>query len=130
MTSGPTPTYGSTNPTPAQVSASGVRRMASVFPLNREGERVYRELHANAWPGIVKRLRKSNMRNYSIYIAELDGQKYVFSYFEYIGKDYEADRQAIIDDPETQRWWQALAPADPPPPAPVCTDPEMVFLME
>ena len=104
--------YGGTNPTPEQVEASGVRRILTTFALNAERERLYRELHADAWPGIVDRLKKSNMRNYSIFITELAGRKYVVSYFEYTGTDWEADQQAIADDAETQRWWQALAPCE------------------
>jgi L-rhamnose mutarotase len=102
--------YGDTNPTPEQVEESGVKRMLTVFALNPERERLYRELHANAWPAIIDRLKKSNMRNYSIFINELAGQKYVASYFEYTGSDWEADQQAIAEHPETQRWWQALSP--------------------
>ena len=130
MTSESKKFYGSTNPTPEEVRASGVRRMASVWPLNLEGEEVYRELHANTWPSIVERLRKSNFRNYSIYIAEIDGKKFVFTYLEYVGTDWEADGEAIAADPETARWSKALRPARHPDPAPKCTEPEMVFFME
>ncbi|MHC4563214.1 MAG: L-rhamnose mutarotase [Planctomycetota bacterium] len=120
--------YGATNPTPEQVAASGVRRMGSVFALDPAGEQLYRDLHANAWPSIVERLRLSNIRNFSIFITELAGQKYVVSYYEYVGSDFEADQQVMADDPETQRWWQALSPCDMP--GVECGEMDPVFLME
>ena len=128
MTSNARPVYGPTNPTPEQVAGSGVRRMGSVFALNPENEQLYRDLHANAWPEIVDQLRKSNIRNFSIFITELAGQKYVVSYYEYVGADFEADQQAINDDPVTQRWWQALAPCGMD--EIECGQMEPVFLME
>ena len=114
MTSNAKQVYGTTNPTPEQVAASGVRRMGSVFALDPANEQLYRDLHANAWPEIVDQLRKSNIRNFSIFITELAGQKYVVSYYEYIGTDFEADQRAMSDDPATARWHEALAPCDAP----------------
>lgn len=83
-----------------------MRHFGSVIGLKAEMEHRYRELHTNAWESVLRRLAESNIRNYSIYITELDGKKYLFSYFEYTGADFEADMQAIADDPETQRWWK------------------------
>ena len=99
-----------------------------MFALNSEEEQLYRELHANAWPAIVDRLRKSNLRNYSIFITELAGQKYVVSYCEYVGTDLEADQRAITEDPETHRWWKALSPCGMD--EVQCGDADPVFLME
>ncbi len=104
------PVYGPTNPEPDTHAESGVRRFGSVIGLNPDKEKYYRELHANAWPSVLERIRKSNLRNYSIYVTEIEGKKYLFSYFEYVGQDFEADMQAIGDDPETQRWWQETDP--------------------
>ena len=78
--------------------------------LKPDCEQDYRELHANAWPAVLARLKSSNVQNYSIYVTELDGKQYLFSYFEYTGSDYEADMQKLAEDPETQRWWQQTDP--------------------
>ena len=128
MTSNAKQVYGTTNPTPEQVAASGVRRMGSVFALNEENEQLYRDLHANAWPEIVEQLRKSNIRNFSIFITELAGQKYVVSYYEYVGADYEADQKAMTEDPATARWHEALSPCDAP--GVPCGPMDPVFWME
>lgn len=129
----PQPVYGSTNPSPIEEVTAPVRRFGSVIGLNPEKERQYRELHAHAWPDVLKRLRQSHLRNYSIYVTELDGKRYLFSYFEYVGRDLEADMRAIGEDPVTRTWWQATDPCQRPlpdrKPGANWSDMEMVFLM-
>ena len=102
--------------------------------LNPEKEQLYRDLHANAWPAILDRLRQSNIRNYSIHVAEIEGKKYLYSYFEYTGQDHASDMQAIAENPETQRWWKETDPCQFPLPARKSgerwSEMEMVFLME
>lgn len=102
--------YGPTNPSPETQAESDVRRFGSVIGLNPETEKYYRELHADVWPGILDRIRESNIRNYSIYTTEIEGRKYLFSYFEYVGDDFDSDMQAMADDPEMQRWWRETDP--------------------
>jgi L-rhamnose mutarotase len=87
-----------------------VRRFGSVIGLKPEMKDKYVKLHAKTWPSVLDRIRKSNIRNYSIYLAELEGKLYLFSYYEYVGDDYKADMQKIADDPETQRWWKETDP--------------------
>ena len=129
-----TAVYGPPNPSPAETDDSPVKRFGSVIRLNPEKEQYYRELHANVWPGVLERLRKSNIRNYSIYVTEIEGKKYLFSYFEYTGNDYDFDMQAIADDPETRRWWKETDPCQiqlpTRKPGANWSEMEMVFLME
>ena len=47
----------------------------------------YKAHHASAWPEVLETMRRSNIRNYSIYLK--DG--YLFGYYEYYGHDYPAD---------------------------------------
>ena len=128
------PVYGPTNPSPEEFARTRVKRFASVIGLVPEKEQYYRELHANVWPGVLQRLRDSNVRNYSIYVTELEGKKYLFSYFEYIGNDFEADMEKIKQDPTTQRWWKETDPCQfelpNRKPGEHWTSMEMVFLME
>jgi len=102
--------------------------------LNPEKEQYYRKLHADVWPGVQDRLQKSNIQNYSIYITELDGKPYLFSYFEYTGTNFEADMQAMADDPETRRWWKETDPCQRQlpnrKPGANWSEMEMVFLMK
>ena len=83
-----------------------MKRVAQVIGLPAENAAEYERLHAEVWPTVLDRLARSNIRNYSIYRhGEL-----LFSYFEYVGDDYEADLAAIAADPETQRWWTFTDP--------------------
>ena len=76
---------------------------------------VYRRLHAEVWPGVLETIRRSQIGNYSIYLAQLpDGDHYLFSTFEYSGKDFEADMKLIGEDSETIRWWKETDPCQIP----------------
>ena len=71
----------------------------------------YAELHANAWPGVLAMISRCNICNYSISATKLpDGHDYLFSYFEYVGEDFDADMQVMAADEETQRWWAVCKP--------------------
>jgi L-rhamnose mutarotase len=71
----------------------------------------YKELHAAAWPEVLAIIKRSNIRNYSIYLRKLaDGRDYLFSYFEYTGNDFAADSARIAAEPATQRWWAECVP--------------------
>lgn len=87
-----------------------MKRYGSVIKVRPEKLEEYKRLHANAWSGVLKMITVCNIRNYSIYYK--DG--FLFSYYEYIGDDYEADMQKMADDPETQRWWAVCKPCQEP----------------
>lgn len=87
-----------------------MKRYGQVLKVRAEKEDYYKELHANPWPGILKTIRECNIRNYSIYLR--DG--YLYSYYEYMGEDYEADMAKMAADPETQRWWAECMPCQQP----------------
>ncbi len=99
--------WGSTNP---EIMSDKVQRFGSVIGLKPDMEQRYRELHAEVWPNVIRRIKQSNIRNYSIYITEIEDKKYLFSYFEYIGNDYDNDMRAIANDPVTQAWWKETDP--------------------
>jgi len=100
------PSYGSTNPTPEQLAQAKVKRFASVIELAPEKEDEYRRLHADVWPEVVAAVKRANIRNYSIYIVELNGKRYLFSYLEYTGANAEQDFAKIAEDPTVKdKWW-------------------------
>src|SRR4030042_808795 len=71
----------------------------------------YKRLHAAVWPGVLKMIEDCKIRNYSIYLHQLDdGRHYLFSYFEYPGDDSKADRAKRAADPTTQKWWAVCEP--------------------
>jgi L-rhamnose mutarotase len=128
------PFYGTTNPTHAEFQAMEVKRFGSVVGLDPAKERRYRELHANVWPGVLDQIRRSNIRNFSIYVTELEGRRYLFSHFEYVGDDFEGDMKKMAEDPTTQQWWNETAPCQirlpNRKPGAQWSEMEMVFLME
>jgi L-rhamnose mutarotase len=98
------------SPEAPKAKSGEVRRFGSVIGLRPEKKEYYLKLHANAWPGVLAQIRRSNIRNYSIYLADLEGKLYLFSYFEYVGDDFEADIKKIAADPVTQPWWKETEP--------------------
>jgi len=104
--SAPTPVYGLTNPTPSEQDQQPIARYGSVIELIPAKEQEYRKLHAEVWPEVQEAIKKANIQNYSIYVAQLGEKKYLFSYFEYTGSDAKKDFAKIADDPTTRdRWW-------------------------
>jgi L-rhamnose mutarotase len=90
------------------------QRYHAVTGLRPEKADYYFKLHAAVWPGVLKTIEDANIRNFSIAVKEINGQLYLFSYYEYVGKDYEADMKRIAADPETQRWWKETEPCQLP----------------
>ena len=75
----------------------------------------YTNLHANVWPDVLKMISACNIQNYSIYLHQMpDGRYLLFSYFEYVGSDFEADMAKMADDPTTQKWWELCNPCQQP----------------
>jgi len=90
-------------------------RYGSVIGLRPEKLAEYKKLHAAVWPDIAQAIRAANIRNYSIYLRQLDdGNYYLFSYFEYVGQDFQADMAKLGADPETKRWWTFTDPCQKP----------------
>ncbi|MEK4236269.1 L-rhamnose mutarotase [Paenibacillus sp. FSL H7-0714] len=85
-------------------------RYGSVIHVKDEKLEEYKSLHASVWPEVLDRLRKCNIKNYSIFYR--DG--YLFSYFEYTGDDYTADLAIMAEDPRTQEWWSLTDPCQYP----------------
>lgn len=95
----------------AQRSSGKVERHGWVIRLNRESMEEYVKIHAETWPEILTLIRKCNIRNYSIYMDELDdGNLYLFAYFEYVGDDWEADMKIMDADPKMHEWWKLTDP--------------------
>lgn len=90
------------------------KRVGMVTGLKPEKAAYYKELHADTWAGVLAAIKQYNIRNYSIYVKEIDGKLYLFSYYEYIGDDYDADMKRIAADTTTQRWWQETDPCQLP----------------
>jgi L-rhamnose mutarotase len=65
------------------------------------------------WPGVLERIAKSSIKNYSVFHKE----GWLFSYFEYWGDDFDADMRLMAADPDTRRWWAIMEPMQDPLPS-------------
>ncbi|HTU68613.1 MAG TPA: L-rhamnose mutarotase [Steroidobacteraceae bacterium] len=83
-----------------------MRRFGQILRVRPEFRDDYVRHHEAVWPGVLAQIRRSNIRNYSIYLR--DG--ILFAYFEYVGADFAADMGAMAADAETQRWWALMEP--------------------
>ncbi|MNG73646.1 L-rhamnose mutarotase [compost metagenome] len=91
-----------------------VRRYASITGVKAEKLEYYKKLHADAWPTVLRKIKECHIQNYSIFLKEVNGQHYLFGYFEYTGADFNADMQRMATDPETLRWWKETDPCQMP----------------
>jgi len=87
-----------------------MERHGSLIKVRPEKLAEYVKYHASVWPEVLDTITRCNIRNYSIY--HKDG--YLFSYFEYVGRDFQADTQKMAADPKTQEWWAIMKPMQAP----------------
>ena len=78
-----------------------IKRFGQRIRVRPEAIEAYEALHAEPWRGVLEQIRRSNIRNYTIFRDGTD----LFASFEYIGDDFSADMAAMAADPATQRWW-------------------------
>jgi len=95
-------------------SAKKVARYGMITGIKPDKIAYYKQLHANIWPQVQKMITECNIRQYSIYLKQIEDKYYLFSYFEYTGSDFDADMKKMAKDTATQRWWQETAPTQIP----------------
>jgi L-rhamnose mutarotase len=83
-----------------------MQRFAQFSKLKPEKIEEYVKLHADTWPGVLAMIEKCHIANYSIYLLG----DMLFTYFEYVGDDYERDMQIMDADPITREWWKFTKP--------------------
>ncbi len=91
-----------------------MQRHGWVIGLRPEKVEEYKRLHAAVWPGVLRMIQACHIQNYSIYLREIEGKPYLFSYLEYTGDDFEADMARMAADPTTQQWWEHCKPCQAP----------------
>lgn len=89
-------------------------RYGMIIGLRPEQAGYYKSMHTAVWPDVLEKIKDCHIQNYSIYLQEIAGKLYLFSYMEYTGDDYEADMQRMAAHPATQRWWEEMHPCQLP----------------
>ena len=88
-----------------------MKRVGLVGKLKPEMVDTYVKLHAAVWPSVLQRIEACHIRNYSIFLKQLPGRQFfLFSYFEYVGAQFDEDMRQMAADPEVQRWWAECKP--------------------
>jgi len=89
-----------------------VKRVGSVIGIPKKNIPRYKELHANTWPGVLKTINKTNIRNYSIYLGDVEDKDryYLFSYYEYVGNNFEKDIARLSKDETAGKWIEKIKP--------------------
>jgi len=78
-----------------------MQRFGYVGRLRPEAIREYEEYHREVWPEVLATLRKSGIRNYTIYRY----QEWLFSYLELPdGTSIEEAEKTIMSDPVSKKW--------------------------
>lgn len=72
----------------------------------------YKRLHADVWPEVLEMIHVCNIRNYTIFLRE--PENILFSYWEYVGADFEADMARMGEHEATRLWWQLTDPCQTP----------------
>ena len=95
---------------PAEAPTGPPIRIGQVVRLRPEHTEAYLALHRTAWPEVLAMISECNITNYSIF--HRDGL--LFSYFEYVGSDWDGDNAKMMADPVTREWWKLTDPCQQP----------------
>jgi L-rhamnose mutarotase len=94
-----------------------IRRVGMVIGVRPDRITAYEALHAASNSGVRDLLTKYNIRNFSIYLEKLPDEKYyLFGYYEYAGRDFEADMGKLAAEPRNQAWLKSTDPMQIPMP--------------
>jgi len=88
------------------------KRVAGAIRLKAKMFDRYTQLHDHTWDEVMQKMYEKNMRNFSVYL--LEEESIMFSYFEYVGNDFEKDMKEIGEDPVVIRWWSFCEPCQDP----------------
>ena len=98
----------------AGCATQSAKRVGMVIQLRPEKMEEYKRLHADANPGVRDLLQKYHLRNFSIFLQQIDGKWYEFGYYEYTGKDFAADMARLDAEPRNLEWLKVCDPMQMP----------------
>ena len=88
-----------------------VKRVGMVIKIKPECIEEYKAVHSDSNAGVRDLLIEANMRNFSIFLHQLDdGNWYEFGYYEYTGNDFEADMARLEKHPRNIEWLKVCDP--------------------
>lgn len=90
--------------TETKVDQSQVERYGWVIGLKPDMVESYKLIHKYPWPPVLDALVEAKIRNYPIYLQQIDGKPFLFAYFEYVGDNFAVDMAACDGDPVSKAW--------------------------
>jgi L-rhamnose mutarotase len=81
-----------------------LKRLGMMCEIKPECLNEYRKLHLESNHGIRDLLVKYQLRNYSMFLNQLDNRWFAFAYCEYAGRDFETDIRALNMDVRYLEW--------------------------
>ena len=82
-----------------------IKRIGMVIKLKEDEIEAYKRIHGDNHHGVRDLLIKYNMRNFSIFLIQLeDGNYYEFGYYEYTGDNFEEDMKNLAAEPRNRAW--------------------------
>jgi L-rhamnose mutarotase len=101
--------FGLTNQLP--MAHKEVKRVGMVIKIKPERLEEYLAVHADSVAGVRDLLTKYNLRNFSIFMTQLeDSNYYEFGYYEYWGDDFETDMKLLEAEPRNKAWLELCDP--------------------
>lgn len=99
----------------ANEATTDIKRVGMVIKLKPEYMEEYKALHADSNSGVRDLLVKANLRNFSIFLHQLDdGNYYEFGYYEYHGDDFETDMARLAKKDRNIEWLKVCDPMQVP----------------
>jgi L-rhamnose mutarotase len=95
---------------PGGCTRGPVKRVGMVIQLRPEKVKEYKRLHADSNPGVRDLLVKYHLRNFSIFLHQIEGKWFEFGYYEYTGKDFDADTAKLAAEPRNKKWLKICDP--------------------
>ena len=102
---------GCTSNNPPEKVKKEVKRVGMVIKIKPECIEDYKAIHSDSNAGVRDLLIEANMRNFSIFLHQLDdGNWYEFGYYEYTGDDFEGDMAKLEANPRNIEWMKVCEP--------------------
>ncbi len=102
---------GCTGKNPPEEVKKEVKRVGMVIKIKSECIEEYKDIHSDSYAGVRDLLIEANMRNFSIFLHQLDdGNWYEFGYYEYTGDDFEGDMARLDANPRNIEWLKVCDP--------------------
>lgn len=100
-----------TSNNPPEEVKKEVKRVGMVIKIKPEYIEEYKAIHSDSSAGVRDLLVEANMRNFSIFLHQLDdGNWYEFGYYEYTGDDFEGDMAKLEANPRNIEWLKVCEP--------------------